>query len=66
MSRVLTVENSTGTKLAFKLCRKPDGCLHLHIVNPDETEQVHGEDVQTFTPPDMRTFLEDSVTEVDR
>lgn len=64
--RVLTVENGTDTELGFVLCRKRDDCLHLHIVDPDEVDELHGENVRSFDPPGMRTFLEGSVTEVER
>lgn len=64
--RVLTVENMTDVELGFALCRKPDGCLHLHIVGPDGPDSLHGEPVRTFDPPDMRTFMESAVREVGR
>lgn len=65
MTRVLTVENTTEHELGFVLCRKRiDGCLHLHIVD-SQTEELHGVSVRSFDPPDMRTFMEGGVTEVD-
>lgn len=62
--RVLTVENATDTQLGFVLCRKgPDDWLHLHIVDPDEVESIHGEPVWTFDAPDMRTFMANHVVD---
>jgi len=62
--RALTVENETDVELGFVLCRKMvDDTLHLHIVDPEETDEVHGEPVRSFDAPGMRTILEGAVNE---
>lgn len=68
--RVLSIDNATDDALGFLLCRKPGhpagSVLHLHVVDPGDTDAVHGDEIHRLDKNEMASFMRQHVIDVNQ